>query len=361
MKLTELAAALGVEPQNLREDFEIRAVTTLERAGAGDVSFIASDKYAREAAHSAASAFIVPAKLPEALRAALPSHAAVLALAEPWSGVLLLLQTLHPEAGRPDFSGGGVHPTAVVDPTAQVAADASIGPNAVIGPRAVIGARAAVGANSVVGRDCRVGEGCIIHPAAVLQDSTVLGRDVIVQPGAVLGADGFKYEIIGGRWTKIPQVGNVVVEDGAEIGANSCVDRASYTETRIRANTKIDNLVQIAHNVKVGAGCIIVSQSGIAGSTELGDGSILAAQAGIADNLKVGKRCVILARAAVKDHLKDGETVLGAPARPFRQAARIMAAEAKLPDWTKELERMRQRLDELEKRFATADGPTQAG
>lgn len=355
MKLTELASALGAEPQNLREDFEIRSITTLERAAAGDVSFIASDKYAAAASASQASALIVPAKLSEAARAALPSSAVLLPLDEPWAGVLLLLQKLHPDSGRPDFATG-VHPTAVIDPSAHVAEDAAIGPNAVIGPRAVIGARSVVGANCVVGRDCRIGDDCTLHPAVVLQDATVLGNGVIVQPGAVLGADGFKYEIIGGRWTKIPQVGNVVVADGAEIGANSCVDRASYTETSIGANTKIDNLVQIAHNVKVGAHCIIVSQTGIAGSTEVGDGSILAAQVGIADNLKLGRRTVVLARAGVKDHLKDGETVIGTPARPFRQAARIIAAEARLPDWSKELEQLRARMEKLEKALAEREG-----
>lgn len=352
MKLTELAASLGAEIRNLRDDFEIRSITTLERAAAGDVSFIASDKYAAAAGQSRASALIIPDKLSPTALAALPSEAALIPVAEPWAGVLRLLQKLHPDAGRPDFATG-IHPTAVIDTSAKIAPDAAVGPNAVIGPRAVIGSRTVVGANCVVGRDCRVGADCVLHPAAVLQDSTVLGDRVIVHPGAVLGADGFKYEIIGGRWTKIPQVGHVEIADDAEIGANTCVDRASYTETVVGSNTKIDNLVQIAHNVRVGANCIIVSQTGVAGSTEIGDGTILAAQAGIADNLKIGRRAVVLARAGVKDHIQDGETVIGTPARPFRQAARIIAAENRLPDWVKELERLRARVEELEKALAS--------
>jgi UDP-3-O-[3-hydroxymyristoyl] glucosamine N-acyltransferase len=343
MRITEFAAAVGSRVDSLKEDFEIRGISTLENAGEGQVSFVSSDKYMDRAGASLASAIIVPEGSAIADRTTIP-------MKEPWAGVLRLLNHLYP-AGRERYFSG-VSPTAVVHLEARVAADAVIAPGAVIGPRVEIGARTVVGPNCVIGQDCVIGDDCILHASVTLAHETRLGNRVQVHPGTVLGADGFKYEAIGGRLTKIPQVGRVVIEDDVEIGANVCIDRASFTETRVGRGAKVDNLVQLAHNVTVGANCIIVSQCGIAGSTTIGDGTILAASVGVADNLKIGSGVTVLARSGVKDDIADGQVMLGAPARPVRQAARIYAAEARLPDLVAEVNKLRAKVEQLEKRLA---------
>jgi UDP-3-O-[3-hydroxymyristoyl] glucosamine N-acyltransferase len=342
VKLSQFAAAMGSRIENPADDFDIHGISTLEEAGPGEVSFVADKKYLKDAAGSRASALIVP----EGSSVAGPH----IPLKEPWAGVLYLLQKLHPEWHRRWYKG--VHPSAYVDTTAILAEDVAVGPNAVVGPGVVIGGGAAVGPGAVIGPDCTVASGCTIGAGAVLESGTVLGEGVIIQPGAVLGGDGFKYEVIAGKWTKIPQVGRVVIGAEAEIGANTTIDRASFTETRIGANTKIDNLVQIAHNASIGSDCIIVSQTGIAGSTEIGDHTILAAQVGIADNLTIGRRVVVLAKAGVKDNVADGEKMFGYPARPFRQQARIIGVENRLPELAEQVAQMAKRIEELEKRLS---------
>lgn len=341
MRVTEFASALGSRVENLTDDFEITGVSTLSEAQTGQVSFISDRKFLKDAETSKASALIVSEGL--------SPNCPYIPLKEPWAGVLYLLQRLHPDYLRRWYKG--VHPTAYVDPTATLANDVAVGPHAVIAGNTTIGAGTAVGPGCVIGPGCKVGANCTLGSTSVLEAGTVLGDGVILQPGVVLGADGFKYEVIHGKWTKIPQVGRVVVADEAEIGANTCVDRASFTETQIGPNSKIDNLVQIAHNVEIGANCIIVSQAGIAGSTQVGDGSILAAQVGIADNLKIGKGAIVLARAGVKDNIADGERILGTPGRPFRQAARIIMAEGRLPDLADEVSRLTKKVEELERRL----------
>ena len=344
MRITEFAAAMNSRVENLAEDFEIRSITTLSHAQPGDVSFVGKEKYASDARDSRASAIIVPQGT------VLEGHATI-PLKEPWAGVLHLLEHFFPHGRERYFAG--VHRSAVIDPAAIVSPDAHVGPNAVVGPRATVGARTVIGPGCVIGRDCRIGEDCLFHPGAIIAHEVVIGDRVIVHSGSVIGADGFKFEVFGGRWQKIPQVGTVVLEDDVEIGANTCVDRASFTETRIGKGSKIDNLVQIAHNVKIGQGCVIVSQTGIAGSTSVGEGSILAASVGVADNLKIGSRTVLLARAGVKDDIPDGQTYLGEPARPFRKAAKILALQGRLPELADTLAKLEARVKELEGKMAS--------
>lgn len=344
MRVTEFASAMGARVENLKQDFMISGISTLEDARQGQLSFVVDKRHLKNAESSKASALI----LPEGSETA----GAYIPLKEPWAGVLYLLQRLHPEWLRRWYSG--VHPSAYVDPDAVLAEDVAVGPHAVIGPKVMVGSGTAIGAGCVIGPNCTIGADCTLGANAVLEGGTVLGDGVIVQPGAVLGGDGFKYEIIGGKWTKIPQVGRVVIGPEAEIGANTTIDRASFTETRIGSNTKIDNLVQIAHNVTIGSDCIIVSQTGIAGSTEIGDRSILAAQVGIADNLKIGSGVVVMAKAGVKDNLEDGAKMFGYPARPFRQQARIIGVENRLPELAEEVARLSKRVQELESKLNNA-------
>ncbi len=342
MRIREFAKAVGAKVIGLDEDFEITGISTLEEAQPGQISFVSAERYLPAAAKSQASAIIVAENL-------VVEGKPCLVMKEPWLGVLYLLEHFYPADGAIYYEG--IHPTAVVDPTACVGSNVRIGPYAVIGPQSKIGNRSIIEAGCIIGPGVEIGEGCHLHPRVVVEHGTRIGNRVIIQAGAVLGGDGFKFEVIDGRWRKIPQVGRVVIEDDVEIGANTTIDRASFTETRIGAGTKIDNLVQIAHNVRIGRDCVIVAQVGIAGSTSVGDGSILAAQVGVADNLKLGKGVRVMARSGVKDDLADGQTVLGAPARPFRVAARIMAAEAKLPELVAEVARLSERIAELERRL----------
>jgi UDP-3-O-[3-hydroxymyristoyl] glucosamine N-acyltransferase len=224
----------------------------------------------------------------------------------------------------------------------SLGAEVSIGPYVVIENDVAVGDRTRIGAQCFVGRGARIGADTLVHPRVTLLAGCELGARVIVHPGVVIGADGFKYEMIDGQLTKIPQIGRVVVEDDVEIGANSCIDRASFTETRIGRGTKIDNLVQLAHNVRVGAGSVIVAQAGVAGSTRLGEQVFLAGQVGLVDNIEIGDRAKIGAQAGVKNDVPADVYYLGSPAIPARDFMRINADLQKLGE-------MRKRLHELEK------------
>lgn len=347
MKASQLADLLGSRVENaLQDDVELTGISTLADATADQATFITDQKFLPQAKDSRAAVVLIAEKLAPLDRPCIP-------LKNVWEGVLLALQTFYPDHERKSWQG--IHPTAVVDPAADLAEGVSVGPYAVIGAGVKVERGCYIAPGVVIGPGCHLGEGCTIYPNAVLEAETVLGRGVYVQAGAVIGADGFKYEVLGGRWTKIPQVGHVEVGDDAEIGANTCLDRASYAATRIGKNTKIDNLVQIAHNVQIGDNCVVVSQTGIAGSTRVGDNCIIAAQAGVADNLEIGAGAVLLARSGVVADVEAGATMFGTPANPFRQEARIIAASKKLPDLAATVAKLVQRVEELEARLAEAE------
>lgn len=341
MNLSELLELTGgVLLNGAGAELEITGISTLDEAVAGELSFVTDRKYLSGVQTTAASVLLMPEGLGEGL------DRPVIVLKDVWSGVLKTLKAFYPDFARRVYKG--IHPTAVVDERAVLAEGVTVGPCAVIGAGAVLGANCYIAPGVVIGAGCVLGENCTVYANAVLEDGVKLGKGVFIQPGAVIGADGFKYEMLAGNWTKIPQVGTVVLGDDVEVGANSCIDRASYTVTAVGRNTKIDNLVQIAHNVKMGENCVVVSQSGIAGSSTVGDYTILAAQAGIADNVKVGRQVVILGRTGVKDDVGDKQTVYGTPARPFRHAARIVGVEGKLPELAAEVNALAKRVAELE-------------
>lgn len=351
MKLSELAAMLGSTNLNCPDDTELIGISTLGEAGEQELSFVTDKKYLAGVAESKAAVILVPEKLA-------PIDRPYIALKDVWSGVLKSLKVFYPNFDRRDYAG--VHPSAVVDSTADIAADAIIGPLAVIGAAVKVESGAYIGPGVVVGPRCVVGERSTIYANAVLEADTRIGKGVYIQPGAVIGGDGFKYELLNGRWTKIPQVGRVVLGDNVEVGANSCIDRASYTVTAVDANTKLDNLVQIAHNAHIGENCVIVSQSGVAGSTTIGSNSILAAQAGVADNLTLGQGVIVLGQSGVKDNVKDGVTMFGSPARPFRQEARIIAVEGRLPELAAEVARLTEKIARLEELLEAKGLPGQS-
>jgi UDP-3-O-[3-hydroxymyristoyl] glucosamine N-acyltransferase len=349
-RLADLAELVGGRVEG-EPDLEVESVRTLEAAGPRDLSFLNHSRYRPQALASEAGALLVGASLvTEELRGGGRPARPLLVVEEPFYALALILDRLHPSE-KPE---AGVHPTAVLGPGCAVDPSAHVGPYAVLGAGSRIGAGAAVHAHVVVGRGCAVGERAVLHPHAVLYDGTEIGPGTIVHAGVVLGADGFGYVFQGGRHHKVPQVGRVVVEADVEIGANSAVDRATLGETRIGAGTKIDNLVQVGHNVQVGRHCILCGQAGIAGSTQLGDGVVLAGQAGVAGHIRLGDRVQVAAKSAALASVEAGQTVAGVPAVEMRKWRRQTVLVARL-------EEMSRRVRALEKRLGVKSDASEEG
>lgn len=222
----------------------------------------------------------------------------------------------------PDQHPPGIHPSANIAPSAQVAATAHVGPGCVIGAGVTVGARSALLGGNHIGRDCSIGDDVCLFPNVVLYARTQIGHRVAIHAGTVIGSDGYGYVFDQGRHAKILQVGNVIIGDDVEIGANSAIDRAALASTVIGAGTKIDNLVHVAHNVVFGEHCLIMGQCGFAGSTHFGDYCVIASQSGVAGHLKIGRQVTIGAKSGVTRDVADKETVLGYPAVPDKQAKR---------------------------------------
>ncbi len=320
----------------------VTGVASLEAAGPDDITFVSDARYREAALRSRAGAFLVPEDLP-----ALPGP--VLRCRSPRASLVDLLNLFHPP---PPIVPG-------IDPTARVASDARIDPTAAVGALtvvesgAVVGPAARLGPLVYVGAGAEIGEGSVLYPHVVVGERVRLGRRVVVHSGAVLGADGFGYVFDGGRHRKIPQVGTVIIEDDVEIGANTTIDRATLGATRVGRGSKIDNLVMVAHNVEIGEDVIIAAQAGVAGSSRLGRRVMLLGQVGVADHVTVGEGAILGAQAGAPRDVPAGETMLGSPARPARQARRIWAAESELPELVRRLRALERRVEQLEARADT--------
>jgi UDP-3-O-[3-hydroxymyristoyl] glucosamine N-acyltransferase len=336
-RLAELAGLVGGRVEGDPERV-VEAIRSLETAGPRDLSFLKDPRYRGQAAASAAGALLVGPSLGDA--AALGRD--LLVAGDPSYALARLLTVLHPEERRP----AGVHPTAILEPGCTVDPEAHVGPYAVIGAGSRIGAGAAVLAFVAVGRDCAVGEGAVLHPHAVLYDGTEVGARSIVHAGVVLGADGFGYATHGGAHHKVPQIGRVVLESDVEVGANTTIDRAALGETRIGAGTKIDNLVQVGHNVRVGRHCILCGQAGIAGSARLGDGVVLAGQSGVSGHIELGDGVQVAAKSAALSSLAAGSVVAGIPAVEMRKWRRQTVLLARLEEMSRRLRALEKKLGE---------------
>jgi UDP-3-O-[3-hydroxymyristoyl] glucosamine N-acyltransferase len=309
-------------------DTEIRGVAGLEDAESGDVSFLAHPRYESALASTRATAVILAPGVP------CPKHVQALRAKDPYGALARILSLFEPPGGK---IPPGVHPSAVIGSGVTFGEGVRIGPGAVIDEGARIGARCTIGAGAVVGAGAVLGDDCLLHPRAVIAHGCILGRRVIVHPGAVIGADGFGYAMVGGAYAKIPQIGIVEIGDDVEIGANSCIDRATIGRTRIGSGTKIDNLVQVAHNVAIGEGCALAGQSGVAGSARIGDGVRIGGQTGISGHIRIGDGVTVGGRSGVIGDLSPGETVSGFPARSHRETMRIQACLHKLPEMLRRL------------------------
>jgi UDP-3-O-[3-hydroxymyristoyl] glucosamine N-acyltransferase len=313
-------------------DVVVTGVAPLDRAGPEHLTFLASAKYAPLFATSAAGVVLVAPELAET-----PGRAMTRVVVDkPHDAMLSLLASLYPEAEPV----AAVHPTAVIGRGARLGERVAVGPYVVIGEGATIGAGVVLDAHVVVGAGVTIGEGCRLYAGVTLYPGTSLGDRVRVHAGAQLGSDGFGYVFRGGRHEKIPHVGRCMVESDVEIGANTTIDRGSIDDTVIGAGTKIDNLVHIAHNVRIGRLCFIMAQVGIAGSVHVEDGVILAGQVGIAGHHTIGAGARLAAQAGAFGDIPAGETWSGYPARPHREALRAQAALFKLPSLLRGLERL---------------------
>ena len=338
MELGELAEKLGGRAVEGDPHFRVDGVATLEQGGASALGFVRGAAWAQALSRSRIGAVIAPPGVEVGVRPAIRSPLPSLDFAR---ATALLVPEQRPAPG--------VHASAFVAPTARVHPTATVGPRSVVGERSEIGAGSVLTAGVTLLEDVRVGADCRLHPGVVVRERSRLGDRVILQPGVVIGGDGFGYEFNErGESEKVPQVGDVVIEDDVEIGANSTVDRARIGSTRIGRGTKIDNLVMIAHNVVIGPHSLIVAQTGIAGGTVLGERVIAMAQSGFAGHLQVGDGVFVGGRGGVIEDVPAKARVWGYPAQTERAWHRSVAWLARLPELAK-------RVRALEKRFAPAD------
>jgi UDP-3-O-[3-hydroxymyristoyl] glucosamine N-acyltransferase len=318
----------------------LKGYAPADRAQPGDLTFAENETYFARADASAASAILVSGEFTSAQKVIIKVANARVAFAK-------VLPLFFPE---PTFAAG-IHPTAIVATSAKIDPTVHIGPYCVIGEDVRVGARSVLQGGNHIGAASQLAEDVNLFPNVIVYSRTQIGNRVRIHSGTVIGSDGFGYVFDEGAHRKVPQIGNVIIGDDVEIGANVAVDRGALGPTVIGKGTKIDNLVQIAHNVVIGDHSLLVAQVGVAGSTKLGNYVVLGGQVGIAGHLKIGNRVTVAAQAGVMHDIKDGEKWIGAPAQPDRQGKRQMLAVQQLPALIR-------RVRELEKKLGLTGGET---
>ena len=335
MKLSELAKHIGAQPPS-GPDVDIRAVASLQDAQSDEVSFLSDLRHAQSLTTTKAAAVIVATDF------ASSTDAPLLRVADVDEALDQTLDLFAPPAPPQPT---GVHETAVIDPTANIHPDASVGPHVTIAANASVGAGSVISPGCVIGHDVTIGEHCFLAANVVIYHHCRLANNVIIHANTTIGADGFGYRLVAGRHRKTPHIGIVLIEDNVEIGANVCVDRAKFGRTVIGSGTKVDNLVQIAHNVHIGENCILVSQVGLSGSVHLDDYVVLAGQCGVADHAHIGKGVMAAAQCGITGDIEPGLKVVGSPATEFRRFFRELAAAKKLPEMAREMKQLKKQIE----------------
>ncbi|MEE3717456.1 UDP-3-O-(3-hydroxymyristoyl)glucosamine N-acyltransferase [Tumidithrix elongata RA019] len=341
MKLSQLAVGLSNCQLDLQgDDPEITGVAAIDRAQAGEITFLGSSKYLAEIERTQASAVILdlntPCKLP-CLRTNNPR---------------LLFAKVLERFHQPLKLSVGIHPTAVLGEGVQLGKNIAIAAGVVIGDRVTIGDGVSIFPNTVIYDDVAIGADTTIHSNCTIVDRTQIGANCLIHPGTAIGGDGFGFELqADGSWYKIPQTGYVILGDKVEIGCLTAIDRPAVGTTRIGTGTKIDNLVQIGHGANIAPHCILVSQVGLAGGVTLGHHAVLAGQVGVGDRAAIGEGALVGAKSGVISHVDAGAKVLGFPAIPERERKRIMVAELQLPEMLHTIRKLEKRIAELERKI----------
>ncbi|HEY7086583.1 MAG TPA: UDP-3-O-(3-hydroxymyristoyl)glucosamine N-acyltransferase [Tepidisphaeraceae bacterium] len=318
MRLNELAKQIDAELVG-DGSIDVKSVAPMEDAGAGQLSFLSNPKYQKQLETTRASAVIVAQRISHPKLTLLKS-------ADPYFSFAKAVVALHGHRKHPHT---GVHPKACVDSTATVGSGTVVYPGAFVGPRA------------------KIGRDCILYPNAVIYDDCVIGDRVIIHANATIGQDGFGFSTHNGEHHKIPQIGNVIIEDDVEIGANCCISRAALGSTVIAKGSKLDSQVMIGHNTRIGEHGLLVAQVGIAGSVTVGHHATIAGQVGVAGHLKIGDNVTIAAKAGVMSDIGDQTVVLGMPAMPAQQARRVYSIFTQLPELVERVKAVEQQVEEL--------------
>jgi UDP-3-O-[3-hydroxymyristoyl] glucosamine N-acyltransferase len=339
MTTEEIAQLLGATLHGDRER-EIRGIAALESAGPDELAFAEGERAIEQAVRSRAGCILVAKDAPSALTGKLASKT-TLAVSHPKLAFIRAAQALRPAAR----AAPGIHPTAVIGPEVRLAAGVSVGAYVVIERGVTVGAGTRLGAGAFLGEDVVVGAECVLHPRVVVYPQARIGDRVVLHAGVVIGSDGFGYVLAEGRHHKFPQLGQVIIEDDVEIGSNTTVDRGSLGTTLIGEGTKIDNLVQIAHNVKIGRHSVIAAQTGISGSAEIGDYVVLGGQVGIGEKARIEDQAAIGGQAGILPGkvVRKGSTVWGTPARPLAEFKKIFAHLSGLPGLARKVEKLSRR------------------
>lgn len=346
--LQEIARLLAADPEG-DPQLALHGIAPIEEAAEGDLTFLANKKYVKHLATTKASAVIVGRDT------AVPrDDIAVLRMDDPYIGFVSALRLFHPPVR---YEAPGLHPASVIDETAQVGEDVTVCAHAVVGRNVRIGRGSVIAEGVVLRDDTVIGEDCLLYPNVTVLDRCRIGNRVIIHAGSTIGSDGFGFAPFEGRYEKIPQVGFVLIEDDVEIGANCAIDRGTLGPTILRRGVKLDNLIQIAHNVEVGEHSVIAAQAGVSGSTVLGHHVIIAGQAGLVGHIEIGDRVTVGAQAGVsKDLAGEGKMFRGSPAREIHEELRLEAAMRHLPELIKTVRRQEARIAELEAALQEEEG-----
>lgn len=342
--IEEIVQLTGGEIKGSYTGGQLTGVSSLKEAMSTDVAFLGNEKYVSQVLPSKAGVVLVP----KDFETEPPEGRAWIVCDNPSQAFTKVVEVFTP---APVKYEPGIHPSAVVDSTAEIDATASIGACAVIGKNVKIGAGTVICPGCCICESTSIGANCLIYPNVTIRERCIIGNRVILHPGVVIGADGFGYDSGPEGHKKVPQVGIVQLDDDVEIGANSCIDRARFGRTWIMQGTKIDNLVQVGHNVQVGKACLIVAQAGVSGSSILGNGVILAGQAGVAGHLTLKDGTILMAQAGLSKDTEAQAVLFGSPAMDRREYARQMMNIAKISDLNASIKAMKAEIAELKEKL----------